>query len=334
MAATALWQERFRAPTLTLPHWSRHAPGRAVLTSDEGGSFQVHTWDVERGTRRRITDEPIGVIHATISADGTEAIWFSDPTGDESGRWLAVPFEGGEPRELLPGVPVGWPEGLAVGRRRVVGVVADRDGFGLYVSEGGGPAKEILRDVDALAIGGTDFHLEGFEVGGLSADEELVCVSAAQDGDNIHRKLLVLEAATGAVVGELADGPGFGVDAFAWSPVAGDRRLLVLHEREDLGRPAIWDPVTGERTDLRFDLPGEVIPVDWWPDGRSILVVHLFRGRPQLYRVSRPTEWIARRVATVPWVSLPNLLARGVTSIPAVAEAIEGFYRQRAAGSR
>ncbi len=28
-----------------------------------------------------------------------------------------------------------------------------------------------------------------------------------------------------------------------------------------------------------------------------------------VYRVSRPTEWIARRVATVPWVSLPNLLA-------------------------
>jgi len=31
---------------------------------------------------------------------------------------------------------------------------------------------------------------------------------------------------------------------------------------------------------------------------------------------------------------LDDLLARGVTSIPAVAEAIEGFYRQRAAGSR
>lgn len=28
-----------------------------------------------------------------------------------------------------------------------------------------------------------------------------------------------------------------------------------------------------------------------------------------VYRVSRPTEWVARRVATLPWVSLPNLLA-------------------------
>lgn len=284
-SSVQLWQERFRAPTLTLPNWARLAPDRAVLTSDESGSFQGYTWDVAVGARRRFTDEGVGVIYATISADGSEAIWFSDPTGDESGRWLAVPFEGGEPRELLPGAPVGWPDGLAVGRRRVVGVIADRDGFGLYVSEGGSPAKEILRDVDALSIGGTDFHLEGAEVGGLSADEELVCVSAAQDGDNIHRKLVVVETATGRVAGELADGPRLGVDAFAWSPIPGDQRLLVLHEREDLGRPAVWNLATGERTDLRLELPGEVIPVDWWPDGRSILVVHLFRGRPQLYRL-------------------------------------------------
>lgn len=288
-SSVQLWQERFRAPTLTLPNWARHAPDRAVLTSDESGAFQAYTWDVASGARRRFTDEPVGIIYATMSADGREAIWFSDPTGDESGRWLAVPFEGGEARELLPGAPVGWPDGLAVGRRRAVGVIADRDGFALYVSEEGEPAKEILRDVDALSIGGTDFHLEGSEVGGLSADEELVCVSAAQDGDNIHRRLVVVEAATGRVVGELADGAGLGLDAFAWSPVPGDQRLLVLHEREDLGRPAVWDLATGERTELRLELPGEVIPVDWWPDGRSILVVHLFRGKPQLYRMEVAT---------------------------------------------
>ena len=283
------WQERFRAPTLTLPEWSRHAPDRAVLTSDETGSFQAYALDVGSGERRRVTDEHVGVIYATVSADGREAIWFSDPTGDESGRWMAVPFGGGDAREILPGAPVGWPDGLAVGLRVVAGVLADRDGFAVYVARDGGPAEEILRDVDALSIGGTDFHVEGFQVGGLSAEEDLLCITAAQDGDNIHRKLLVLDPATGAVAGELADGPGLGLDAFAWSPVEGDRRLLILHEREDLARPAIWDLAAGERTDLRVDLPGEVIPVDWWPDGRAVLVGHLFRGRPQLYRYELET---------------------------------------------
>jgi dipeptidyl aminopeptidase/acylaminoacyl peptidase len=278
------WERRFRAPTLSLPVWSRHAPDRLVLTSDETGSFQAYAWDHGTGTRRKATDEHVGVVYATVSADGSELIWFSDPTGDESGRWLAQPFEGGEPREVLPGAPIGWPDGLAVGLRRVAGVLADRDGFAVFVSEDGAPAREIYRHVDQISMGGSDFHLEGFELGGLSADESLICVNAAQDGDNIHRKLLVFDAVTGERVAELADGPNLGLDAYAWSPIAGDPRLLILHEREDLARPAIWDPVTGERTDLRFDLPGEVIPVDWWPDGGSILVGHLFRGRPQAYR--------------------------------------------------
>lgn len=278
------WERRFRAPTQTFPAWSRYAPDRLVLTSDEEGSFQAYGWDRVSGTRRRATQEPVGVIYATVTADGSEVVWFSDPTGEEAGRWMAVPFEGGEPRELLPGAPIGWPDGLAVGRRRIAGVLADRDGFAVLVAEDGGPAKEIHRHVDQIAIGGTDFHTEGFELGGLSADEDLLCITAAQDGDNIHRMLRVLDPATGAVVGELAAGTGSGLDAFAWSPVPGDPRLLILTEEENLARPAIWDPVGGERTDVPFDLPGEVIPLDWWPDGRSILVAHLYRGRDQLLR--------------------------------------------------
>ena len=280
------WEQRFLAPTRTLPGWSDHAPERAVFTSDEEGSFQGYTWDRSTGAIRRFTDERVGAVYATVSGDGSEAIWFSDPTGDESGRWLALPFEGaGEPRELFAGAPAGWPDGLALGRDLVVGVIADRSGFAVYVSERGGPAKEIHRDVDAVGFSGTDAHLEGFDHVGLSADERLVCVEVAQDGDNIHRALLVLDPRTGAEVGRLADGPGRSIHAFGWSPVPGDERLLFGHERDDdRMRPGIWNVATGERRDLAVDLPGEVVPVDWWPDVRSILVVHLFRGRDRAYR--------------------------------------------------
>jgi len=59
-------------------------------------------------------------------------------------------------------------------------------------------------------------------------------------------------------------------------------------------------------------------------------------GTPMVvvYRVSRPTEWIARCVATVPWVSLPNLLAgrqvvpellQGLCRPDLVAEELEGL---------
>lgn len=278
------WEQRFRAPTRTLPMWSRHAPDRFVLRSDEEGSFQAYAWDPASGPPRRLTDERVGVELTSISSDGTEVVWFSDPTGDESGRWLAVPFGGGEARELLPGAPVGWPEGLALGRDLVVAVIADRDGFAVHVAAGRGPAVEIHRDADHVGFSDTEFHVEGFDLVGLSADESLVCLEVAQDGDNIHRSLRALDPRTGVVVGDLADGHGFAVHAFAWSPVTRDHRMLVGHERDDVLRPEIWSPVTGERTELEIDLPGEAIPVDWWPDAGSVLLLHLFRGRDQLYR--------------------------------------------------
>ena len=278
------WEERFRASVRTLPTWSPARPDRFVFRSDESGSFQAYGWELG-GEPRRLTDERIGVALATISGDGSSLVWFSDPTGDESGRWLAVPFEGGEPRELLPGAPVGWPEGLALGPTLVVGVLADRDGFAIHVSEDGGAAKEIHRHPDVIGFSDSELHREGFDHVGLSADEALVCVEAAQDGDNIHRKLLVLDPRTGAAVGALADGPSLGVKAFAWSPVPGDHRILIGHERANLLRPALWDPTTGERTDIQLDLPGYAVPIDWWPDARSILVAHLFRGRDRLYRL-------------------------------------------------
>jgi dipeptidyl aminopeptidase/acylaminoacyl peptidase len=280
------WEQRFLAPTRTLPEWSPHTPDRAVFTSDEEGSFQAYALDLSTGSIRRFTDEHVGVMYATISGDGSEAVWFSDPTGDESGRWLAAPFGGGgEPRELLSGAPIGWPDGLALGRDLVVGVIADRSGFAVYVSERGGPAKEIHREVDSVSFSATDSHLEGFDHVGLSADETLVCVEVAQDGDNIHHALLILDPRTGAEVARLADGPERTIHAFAWSPVPGDQRMLFGHERDDdRFRPGTWDVATGERIDIAMELPGEVVPVDWWPDGRSILVAHLFRGRDHAYR--------------------------------------------------
>ena len=289
MPDTPLWEQRYRAPTRTFPNWSHHAPDRLVYTSDEEGSFQAYAWDRTTGTHRRVSNEPVGVIYATVSADGREAIWFSDPTGDESGRWLAVPFEGGEPRELFAGAPNGWPDGLAVGRHIVLGIIADRNGFALYVSEDGGPAKEIHRDVDSIAIEMTDLHVEGFGLAGLSADERLACVAVAQNGDNIHTGLRAVDPRTGAIVGELADDTGYAVDEYAWSPVKGDSRLLIGHELDDLMRPALWNPTTGERTNIDVDLPGEVVPIDWWPDASAILVAHLYRGRDRLYRLELAT---------------------------------------------
>lgn len=286
------WERRLRAPNVHRLVWSRHAPDRLVYLSNENGSWQAFAWDRATGTKRRVSDDPVGVIEASPTADGEGVVWFEDETGDESGGWTIEPFEGGDDRQLLPGAPAGWPDGLALGRGIAAGVLADRSGFAVYVSENGGPAKEIHRDVDRLRIGPEE--LEGFEQAGFSADERFLCISRAQDGDNIHCGLTVLDPRTGAVIAELDDGPGLGLVPAAWSPVEGDQRLAIVHERDDLQRPGIWDVATGERRDVALDLPGEVWVADWWPDASALLLAHMHDGRDELFRYDLGSETLTR----------------------------------------
>src|SRR5687768_16848892 len=107
------WEQRFRAPVSTLPDWSPQARDRVVYASNESGVWQVHAWDLASGTRRRVTDHPVGVVDGMPTLDGEGVIWFQDETGDESGRWFVEPFSGGDARPFLEGVPRGWGNGLA-----------------------------------------------------------------------------------------------------------------------------------------------------------------------------------------------------------------------------
>jgi dipeptidyl aminopeptidase/acylaminoacyl peptidase len=286
MEAMPVWERRFRGTTPSFPTWSRHAPDRLVFASNEEGEYQVFAYHRGGPAPRRVSSVPIGVDDGMPSADGAEVIWFQDDRGDEQGRWVSAPFEGGGAEPLLDLEP-GWPSGIALGLRTVVAGRSDHDGYAIHVSMDGGPTRELYRHVEAASVGGTANEIDrmGFNLGGLSSDERLVCIAHSERGNEVHKALRVLDVTGGEVVGEQWDGEGLGLHADAWSPVAGDQRLAITHERFDRGRPAIWDLGTGERTDLQVDLPGDVLPMDWWPDASALLVVHAFEGRDELYRL-------------------------------------------------
>ncbi|MFM8999867.1 MAG: prolyl oligopeptidase family serine peptidase, partial [Actinomycetota bacterium] len=290
-ATRAAWEARFRVPVATLPHWSDAAPDRLVYVSDASGILQAYAWDRASGTHRRATSEPVGVVLAEVSHDGSEVIWFSDATGDESGRWVAAPFGGGEPRDLLPGAPHGWPEGISLGGTATAAVLADAAGFAVVVRDAAG-TRVLRTDDEAISIGPGDVGIEGTVRGGVSPDGGALCIATARGGDSLHRVLRVLDLADGRELGVLSDGADSALSPVAWSPDPSDRRLLIAHERDDLTRPATWDPRTGERIDLRLDLPGEAHPLDWFADARSILVLHRHRGRDALLRVDLATGGI------------------------------------------
>jgi dipeptidyl aminopeptidase/acylaminoacyl peptidase len=285
------WERRFRAPIVSMPDWSPHAPERIVFASNESGVWQVHAWDRGTGVRRRVTDHPVGVMDGLSTLDGEGVVWFQDETGDESGRWLMQPFAGGEVRPFVEGLPHGWNEGLAQAPDVVAAAVSDRDGFAVYAAIGGEPAKELCRSTESLQVGGAE--LGGFSRAGLSADGVLLCLEHGEHGDLIHPALRVIDAKTGEIVGEQLD-DGMALHAGCWSPVPGDHRLAIIHERKGDERPAIWDLSTGERVDLPLDLRGFVEVQDWWADGSALLLTNLHEGRDALYRYDLETAQLTK----------------------------------------
>ncbi len=237
------WEQRFRAPVSYLPEWSPAAPRHAVYASSESGTWQIHTLDVDTGMTRQVTDHPVGLVDAVPSLDGEHVLWFQDETGDESGRWLAQPFHGGETRPFLEGVPHGWSDGLAQAPGIVVAAISDRDGFAVHVSLDGAPAHELYRSAESVSLGGA--YDGGFLRGALSPDGRLLCLEHAEHGDLIHPALRVVDPRSGSVVGDLLD-EGMSLEARCWSPVVGDARLAFRHERGGDDRPGIWNLATGD----------------------------------------------------------------------------------------
>jgi dienelactone hydrolase len=281
------WEQRFRAPSLLFPAWAADAPDRLVYSSNETGIYQLSTFDRSTGERRRITDDPVGLIEGVPLPDGTGVVWFHDATGDEFGHWVCAPFEGGEPSALAPDLPDGWPAGFAQRGDVTALGMNDRDGFAVYVKVGLEAARMLMRHEDMVAVGG-----EG-DSSGVSADGSLVAVGHSEHGDRLHPALRVFDVATGDVVGDLWDGEGLGVHAAAWSPVRGDRRLAIMHERGGRSRPAIWDLARDERRDYELEgsgeAPGEAqaeaTVFGWYPAGDALLVAVMTDGRDRLVRL-------------------------------------------------
>ena len=271
----ARWRARFTAARVSLPHWARDAPDRNIYVSNASGVFEIYAWDRATDTHRKVTDRPNGTHNGAVSPDGEHVWWFSDSDGDEFGTWVAEPFAGRPAEEgpvpAVPGSVPGYPAGIGIGRRVTAVGVSNDDGTTVFVARDGAPAEVVYRDP----------HDGG--VAALSRDETLLAIEHSEHGDNRHPALRVLAVADGTPVAEKWDGEGKGLNAIAFSPVDGDQRLLVSHERRGREELLVWDVAAGTEVELVIDLPGE-LSADWYPDGRALVVVHTHEARNTAYR--------------------------------------------------
>ena len=282
MSDRAAWVQRFSAVEHAFPVWRPTDPDTLGFASNRSGSRQVWTYRSADGAWERLSDEPIGVDGPVwVLPDGRFA-WWSDATGDERGYLVAIGASGRAER-VFPELPEGWPMGVAFGQTRSAISIEVGGSYTTYVIDPGSPPRALWSTPFASGVGRM-YPTRG----GLSADGSLVCVRHAEAGDILHFALRVFDAASGRVVGDLAD-TGAHLEPDAWSPVPGDQRLAFTSELGPFERPAIWDLATGERRDLDLDLPGAVFPIEWWPDASGLLVRHEWEGRAQLYRLDPAT---------------------------------------------
>ncbi|MFE7626356.1 prolyl oligopeptidase family serine peptidase [Streptomyces sp. NPDC057509] len=278
-ASVPPWEQRFRAPRVSLPEWAEDAPDRALFVSNATGTYELYTWDRATGEQRQVTDRPNGTTDGTLTPDGEAVWWFNDTDGDEFGVWMRRPFRGGvdvEVEPAAPGLEASYPAGLAIGHDNtaVIGRSTDEDGTTVHVVRPGAAPVEIYR------------HRESAGVGDLSHDGTLIALEHTEHGDAMHSALRVVRP-DGTTVAELDDTEGgtkeLGLAVLGFAPVDGDTRLLVGHQRRGRWEPMIWDPVAGTETDLAIDLPGDV-GAEWYPDGSALLIEHGFEARSELWR--------------------------------------------------
>jgi dienelactone hydrolase len=285
MSDLPAWKLRYSQPRIEQVAWATHRPDRLGVISTESGSLQAWAWDLGSGVRRRASGEGVGAEEVHLLPDGSAVIWWLDPVGDERGRWVRTPFEGGGSTALLPDVPDGWSTGISmVAGAIAIGLATDED-YRVWVGVDGGPSRELYRHPGPAGVG------RGYPTGtgGLSADATLLCIRHSEHGDIDRAALRVLDVASGSVVADLVD-HGRALTPSGWSPVAGDRRLVFSQEITGIERPAVWDPGTGAREAIPLpDLPGPVTWHDWWPDAGSVLLHHESAGQTQLLRTDLET---------------------------------------------
>src|SRR5439155_33440 len=262
------WKRRYRAARTSFPTWARENPDNLLYLSNASGRFEVYAWSRLIGTHRQVTDRPEGTgyrVASRLDLLGQNIWWFDDAKGNELGRYVRELFGGGERVTMAPELEPAYSAGLALG-----------SGFGVLGRSTGDEGTTIYFVRDGEAPRRLYQHRQSAYVVDLSRDQTLVAITHSEHGDSRNPAIRVLDL-DGRAVAELWDGPGLGLEPVAWSPLAGDQRLLAMHDRRGRSQPLILNASSPAVDDIELDLPGET-SADWYPDAKALLIAHEYGG--------------------------------------------------------
>lgn len=284
-AGVATWEARFRAPRTLWVRVAEDRPERGIACTNRTGVYQIHRWLVGAPIGEALSSFPTGKTDAWLSPDGEHVVWHADTAGNELGHWVAMPWAGGEPRDLTPDLPPYAsfaasfaPDGAFVSsiigpdRVQLVRVPIGVDGM---------PAMPILLDPGP-----------GFVTNVAAGPDGRVAFSTTA-GRGLQTVLRVIDAG-GAVLTEVDHAPG----AVTVERFSASGRIVGSTSRGGSTRPVVIEPDGGVREIGLPDEPGELIPMSMSADGRTVLLLGRHRTVQRLLLLDLETE-TARTLAAI-----------------------------------
>jgi dipeptidyl aminopeptidase/acylaminoacyl peptidase len=272
------WEARFRAPAILLSAIAPKDPTRGLVSTNLDGAVQIYAWATDSGELTQLTHDPNGRSVAELSPDGRWVCYLRDDGGNELGHFVALPTDGGPEVDLTPGLAAYAGELLAYSRHsaRIAFVTVSDDTFVVRSAH-----FENGRATDLRAVHSSRAPIMAI---GLSADASFLALSSGHRSSGLEFSLVTVDSETGDPGPELWDGPGTSIVVCVCSPLAGDPRILATTNRTGHERALVWDRASGLRRDVPDGAPaGDLLPIDWSPDGGRILLCRIDRGVQSLW---------------------------------------------------
>jgi hypothetical protein len=216
------WERRFRAPSVLLPAWAPAAPDACVVATNESGSWQLYAWDRRAGTRRRLTDDPIGI----------QAV----AQGEREGFAIYVSSDGGPALEIHRHAELVSIGGHRLGGFNRGGLSADGSLLCYEHAEGGNLLRPDLRVVDPRT-GGTVAELSDGQDRGITAwgwspipGDQRLAIRHELEG---RERPGVWSPLSGERANLEVDLPGSVEDVWDWWPDGSALLVSLTHEARD-----------------------------------------------------------------------------------------------------
>jgi dipeptidyl aminopeptidase/acylaminoacyl peptidase len=271
------WKKRFRMPRIYV-QFSRGNPDRALVISNESGTYELYAYDVSSNTLRQATRRPSGTIYGMISPDGQHIYYMDDKKGNETGHIVRIPFVGGDgAQDMTPTLPeYTLVEPSVDGTSSHLGLtIPGHDGFDSYVVDIAGDSigePRMINRSKKAAFGPV-----------FSYDGRTAAVVSSERFGGLDFTLVAFDVKNAEKLSELAD-ESSRVEPSEFSPMVDDQRILAMSNRSGVMRPLIWDPEDGVRTDLDVGtLEGDVVAMCWSPDARRVLLCQTNKATTQLW---------------------------------------------------